>query len=682
MITITWRNYTVLGLLIFALTEAKAVEKITFSTKHITTQNWQLHGVKIQLLTPPKQTPQWQLSIQKLILPKPFNDLSLLDVRCSQFTWGGQKIACQHGTARIQSPTFQSPRLRFSFLISPAQSQFQIQSLQLFKGEFNLLANAKKANWQLSLNGQQCRLEVLHKLLFPKIKLTSGTINLSAKATGNAQGLAQIKAQLQTHHLSLQTADGTKAGEHLELNSQINVARFKKEWQWETDSFFTTGNLYIEPFYIENKKTPIRLKAQGYLNSLTHSVDILNFNFTHPQISFIKGYDINLHYEPFALNRAKIYTHIQSLNQAGQLYLAPFLATTTLEGLALVGELESRISIKASALTDGYFITPSLDIIDAKQRFSLKNGAMSLQWENKSNFNRPSFLAWKELTLYNLPLGRHYFPLLLKEKSIHLPKPLKIPFFNGEINIAQFDWKAIQNKSPQVHFAGGLHQVALEPLTQALKITPLSGYLSGEIPGITIADNKLSLDGGLHIDLFNGEIAIQKLAISGFMSDFTQFYSDIDIHHVDLEQLTQKFSFGGMQGKLSGNINDLYLENWQPISFYAWLGTDNDDASHQISQKAVNNIATIGGGGAIDAVSRTLLSVFDNFNYEKIGLGCYLHNNICQLMGVEAADYGYYIVKGGGLPRIDIMGYNTRIDWKVLQERLKRIGKTEKAVIE
>ncbi|MCK4493909.1 MAG: hypothetical protein KAU26_07620, partial [Methylococcales bacterium] len=83
------------------------------------------------------------------------------------------------------------------------------------------------------------------------------------------------------------------------------------------------------------------------------------------------------------------------------------------------------------------------------------------------------------------------------------------------------------------------------------------------------------------------------------------------------------------------------------------------------------------GGGAVDSVSRMILGMFDNFDYDKIGLGCYLHEEVCQLMGAEPAGIrGFYIVKGGGLPRIDVMGYNTRIDWNVLLERLKRLSKT------
>ncbi|MGR9053308.1 MAG: C4-dicarboxylate ABC transporter, partial [Gammaproteobacteria bacterium] len=112
------------------------------------------------------------------------------------------------------------------------------------------------------------------------------------------------------------------------------------------------------------------------------------------------------------------------------------------------------------------------------------------------------------------------------------------------------------------------------------------------------------------------------------------------------------------------------------------LGTPTkDDSTHRISQKAVENLASIGGGGAADLVSRSFLRLFDTFGYDRLGLGCYLHDGVCQIMGVEPAKQGYYIVKGGGLPRIDVIGYNPRIDWNVLLSRLARITVSSEAVV-
>jgi len=68
------------------------------------------------------------------------------------------------------------------------------------------------------------------------------------------------------------------------------------------------------------------------------------------------------------------------------------------------------------------------------------------------------------------------------------------------------------------------------------------------------------------------------------------------------------------------------------------------------------------------------LKIFENFSYKRIGWGCRLENGICEMRGAEPfGDGGYYIVKGGGLPRINIIGYNQQVDWRILLNRLKRV---------
>jgi hypothetical protein len=50
-------------------------------------------------------------------------------------------------------------------------------------------------------------------------------------------------------------------------------------------------------------------------------------------------------------------------------------------------------------------------------------------------------------------------------------------------------------------------------------------------------------------------------------------------------------------------------------------------------------------------------------------------------MGVKATDQGYAIITGGGLPRINVIGYNPRVDWAVLMERLNRISTSDEVIV-
>jgi hypothetical protein len=52
------------------------------------------------------------------------------------------------------------------------------------------------------------------------------------------------------------------------------------------------------------------------------------------------------------------------------------------------------------------------------------------------------------------------------------------------------------------------------------------------------------------------------------------------------------------------------------------------------------------------------------------------------MSGVGEADKGYYIVKGGGLPpRINVVGYTSRVDWPDLIDRLKAVSNSSEPIV-
>ena len=80
------------------------------------------------------------------------------------------------------------------------------------------------------------------------------------------------------------------------------------------------------------------------------------------------------------------------------------------------------------------------------------------------------------------------------------------------------------------------------------------------------------------------------------------------------------------------------------------------------------------------ALQRGALRFFDEFNYSKLGLSCTLVNDVCRMEGVEPHGQGYYLVKGSGLPRIDVIGDARRIDWPSLVASLKQLPDSQASV--
>ncbi len=145
--------------------------------------------------------------------------------------------------------------------------------------------------------------------------------------------------------------------------------------------------------------------------------------------------------------------------------------------------------------------------------------------------------------------------------------------------------------------------------------------------------------------------------------------------------MTKTYNFGEIQGRVEGKLSGLELSAWEPVAFDAYVRTpENDKSSHRISQRAIDNLSSLGGASGL--LSRSFLRFFETFRYDKIGLSCKLKNNICRMSGVEPKGDSYYIVKGGGIPRIDVMGFQRQVNWKVLTSRLKAIQLANEAVIE
>ena len=95
----------------------------------------------------------------------------------------------------------------------------------------------------------------------------------------------------------------------------------------------------------------------------------------------------------------------------------------------------------------------------------------------------------------------------------------------------------------------------------------------------------------------------------------------------------------------------------------------------------MDNLSSIGGGPTA-LLSSTFLRFFEDFGYDELGLSCVLSNNVCSMNGVgPAPNGGYYIVKGSGLPRIDVIGFSRKVDFPQLLRRLEAVTNSGGATI-
>jgi len=679
------KTFTVIFSLLF-FDQGHALESINIDIENIKAKDWQLNEISLSLFDLQQTSQQFSSSIKEIILPPPLSNLKLLDIHCNNFTWQQNLIICQKGKAKLNFKKVHSKIFDFSFSITDQKSIFSIENFKVNNGKLSLIAEEKKGYWNVSVKAKNLSLKTIYAFLPKKQQvfdeISQGNINANIKVKGDQNGVFDFWIKSKFKDLTLQANQGQMATEGVNLEWELQAKLQKGEWKWKNVARINQGELYVEPVYLEIKDKALSLKTNGKTVK-NNQLLLHHFNITHSDVLSINA-DGLVNYQPtFRIKQAGLKSEIINLEQFANLYISPFIEETAIEGFKLFGSVNIESHIVKSKITDASMDIKSLEVLDEKKRFEIQNAQGIINWSNDPLFETSSEFNWDQLKIRAIPIDASHLKFLLKNKQLTLLEKSILPLLGGSVHINKFNWQYTIGDEPHIYFQGSVNQISLEKLSDALDWTPLSGNLSGYIPGVNYKNKTLTLKGELQAQLFDGTIKVNNLSSSGLFSDFSKFSMDMLIENLDLYEITQKFKMGGMEGRVSGFVNQLYLENWEPVTFYAWIGSPEKDKSrHRISQKAVENIASIGGGGAADIISKGFLRFFDTFQYDRLGFGCYLHQGVCQLMGVEAADQGYYLVKGGGLPRIDIKGYNTQMDWHILMQRLSRISSTDNLVIE
>jgi hypothetical protein len=204
------------------------------------------------------------------------------------------------------------------------------------------------------------------------------------------------------------------------------------------------------------------------------------------------------------------------------------------------------------------------------------------------------------------------------------------------------------------------------------------------IPSVRYRDGELAVGGILLVRVFDGEVTLRNVRLEQPLDVVPRLQLDARATNIDLELLTRAFAFGRIEGRLEGRIDGLDMVAWRPVAFDAAFATPEDDSSrHRISQKAVDNISSIGGGGVGGAVSRSFLRFLEDFPYDRLGIRCRLENGICAMGGVAPAADGYYLVKGRFIPpRLDVVGYADRVNWNSLVAQIMAVTGQQDMVIE
>lgn len=355
-------------------------------------------------------------------------------------------------------------------------------------------------------------------------------------------------------------------------------------------------------------------------------------------------------------------------------YMEPMAAVLTLDGLEVTGHLSWNGEWHDGSFKSGDFLVGDLSIVDVERhRFAFTGLDAHMR---PGNYAFDSKLSWRGLLIGRINLGPGEVALDSEPGKFAIIKPLVLEVMGGRVRLNELSVllpgsSTADDAEPDIRLKADLEELDMERITAALGWPNFSGKISGHIPGVSLNDGVLDVEGQILVDVFDGSLTLDDLKVERLFGVLPSLSANIEAKNLDLEQLTRTFSFGQISGRIDGFIRDLRMLDWEPVAFDAWFGTpQNQKGSRDISRQAVNHLTTLGGGQATTALTSPVMKLFSNFSYKALGLGCRMQNNICDIRGVSEDDKSVLIMEGAGVPKITIRAFNRRVDWPQLMAQL------------
>ncbi|NDY94476.1 hypothetical protein [Wenzhouxiangella limi] len=505
-------------------------------------------------------------------------------------------------------------------------------------------------------------LDVIAPMIDPLLALSA----LGGAATGTVRVDEDgIRGELAVDGAFFDTPDGLAAGDGIEL--ELEVASAASEAEFRVSLRQTAGELLLGPVYLPPPEQPLALEADLGLAE-PGKIQVSRLRLSDPGGLTLSGSatlaDSDSGWQPERLSVDALDVDLATLWPR---WLDGPAAAVGFPDLAARGRIQGTLDWARAGAGRIDLRAEGVSLRDSRGRAGVQG--LSGELSGTDEALRIAF-GWEALALLGLDLGGAQARLHYDEVGLRLLEPVRVALFDGALVIDGLALLVAPDLESQLVLDARIEPVDLARLTRALDLPELGGRLAGRFPGVTYRDQRLAFTGGIEIDAFSGRIGVEQLVIERLLGSAPALSAQIELERLNLLELTGAFGFGRMEGQVSGWAHDLRLLNWRPAAMDARLYTHEDVPRRRISQRAVDNLSSLGGGGSA-VISGTILRLFEDFPYRRAGLACRLANNICHIDGVAPHESGgFLIVEGRGLPHLDIVGHRRLVDWPQLMDQL------------
>lgn len=654
---------------------AGAVDAIVLEVRELTIAGIPVEAASARLDVLSDEKTQLTVKARGATLADPVGKLTDLALVCTEPVVAEPRFGCARGrlTGRGGPTGAIDTKVSAEMRTDSGVTTFSGSGLKVAGTTAKFAGKLDAKGWQVSGSTGTTTVAALRKFAAPWFALPAditgdGKATVEGGASDSGKG-TQVDATLKLEGVDLTNEASTIVTDKLTATARLRANFNEADAGLQIEVSGRQGQVLVNPVLLDFGKNPLALDMRGILKGDVLTVDSLRLTQTD-LIELDGSGRVNLAGEvplvdgDFRLAKFEFPAAYTS-------YMQITLATTSiLSDLRTTGGLNGELSVRGNGITSMHVAPKDLELHDNKGRLFLTRVNGDIHWAPlDGTAPADSKISWTSGGAYGLSGGAANLEFLLRGTNFTLTRPTKLPVFDGGIAIDTF---AIENpgaSNMEVAFKGTVEPISMQKLAKAFGWPEFSGTLAASIPGVTLKDNLLVFEGNVESQVFGGRVVGSNIRLQDPLGRFPQFFADVRARDLDLGLLTQTFEVGSITGRLEVDVLGLELFGWSPVAFDARLATPKGDKSrHKISAKAVRSLANVGGGGGgvVQALQSGVLRFFDEYSYDKLGITCRLVGDVCEMSGVEPAGVGYYIVKGAGLPRIDIVGSQGRVNWNSL----------------
>ena len=653
---------------------AHALDAIVLEAREVTVAGIAVQGASVRLdLLSDKQT-RLVVRADTATLSDPIGRLTNISLICDTPVIAEPRFGCDAGRLAGRGGPTGSIDTKLALVLNTESgaSTFTGSGFKVAGTTATFDGRLDAQGWSVSAHTGVTAIPALRKFAQPWFKLPAdftveGNVSVDAMVSDRGKGLvADLAAKLANAQFTNEAGDFV--GEKLEFLAKARVSPRAKDAGLDLDIKGTAGQAFLSVIFFDFGKNPLALATHGTLADSVLTFDSLQL--AQKDLSAITGagrLDLAPDVPAFSGDLTIAALEFPS---AYSTYLANVLASSMLGDLATRGSLSGSVSVRDNGVTALHVVPKDLELKDNKGRLYLSKVNGDVTWQPADGGDAQiSRLSWAGGGAYGLSGGAAELEFVAHGMNFALTRPTKLPVFDGGLDIEHFAMGNLGADDMEVAFKGNVEPISMQLLAKAFGWPEFSGKLAGSIPGVMLKNNVLTFDGNVESEVFGGKISGSNIRLQDPLGNFPRLFADVRARDLDLGLVTNTFEVGSITGKLEADVLGLQLFGWSPVAFDARLATPKGDKSrHRISAKAVSSLSNVGGGGGgvVQALQSGVLKFFDDYSYDRLGISCKLRDDVCEMSGIEPSGVGYYIVKGAGIPRIDIVGNSGRVRWSQL----------------